>query len=274
MAKKPSSSDSGTRKALIPIALPSDVARPSPIQRIRKWWRDNPDIHYSVTAYTSILFAGAAGWGLLFLMLGGATDPATSSLVPFSWTCLILGGAGCFFLLPEFFAYLSLRDTFEEICALESRTEVIRRRKEAEDAAEALGAMYRSRLLGVYLDLEIKPNRRWRERPKNGAQPISWWSNPRSKISVILPGLDALRKVEIHRALISLTSFLLAIIMFESIFGGFDGSSGSLNDIIIGSSVENHTPPYIDSVSAVIALALSMLLWMTTPAKSIEEDVE
>ena len=207
-------------------------------------------------------------------MLGGATDPATSSLVPFSWMCLIIGGTGCFFLLPEFFAYLSLRDTFEEICALDSRTEVIRRRKEAEDAAEALGAGYRSRLLGVYLNLEIKPNRRWSERPKNNSQPISWWSNPRSKISVILPRLNALRKVEIHRALISLTSFFLTIIVFESIFGGFDGASRSLNDIIIGNPVQSHAPPYIDSVSAVIALALSMLLWMTTPANSIEEDVD
>ena len=197
-------------------------------------------------------------------MLGGATDPATSSLVPFSWTCLIVGGLGCFFLLPEFFAYLSLRDTFEEICALDSRTEVIRRRKEAEDAAEALGAGYRSRLLGVYRNLEIKPNRRWSERPRNITHSISWWSNPRSKISVILPRLNALKKIEIHRALISLTSLLLAIIVFESVFGGFDASSRSLNDMIIGNPVQNHPPPHIDSVSAVIALALAILLWMTT----------
>ncbi|DAC26754.1 MAG TPA: hypothetical protein D7H76_01275, partial [Candidatus Poseidoniales archaeon] len=116
---------------------------------------------------------------------------------------------------------------------------------------------------------------RWSERPpKNSAQSISWWSNPRSKISVILPRLNALRKVEIHRALISLTSLFLAIIVFESIFGGFDGASRSLNDIIIGNPVQSHAPPYIDSVSAVIALALSMLLWMTTPANSIEEDVD
>ena len=214
------------------------------------------------------------GWGLLFLMLGGATDPATSSLVPFSWMCLIIGGTGCFFLLPEFFAYLSLRDTFEEICALDSRTEVIRRRKEAEDAAEALGAGYRSRLLSVYRDLEIKPNRRWSERPTNSTKPISWWSNPRSKISVMLPRLSALNKVEIHRALISITSLSLAIIAFESLFGGLDASSRSLNDMIIGNPVQSHPPPHIDPVSAVIALALTMLLWMTTPAKSIEEDVD
>ena len=207
-------------------------------------------------------------------MLGGATDPATSSLVPFSWTCLIVGGLGCFFLLPELFAYLSLRDTFEEICALDSRTEVIRRRKEAEDAAEALGAGYRSRLLGVYRNLEIKPNRRWSERPRNITHSISWWSNPRSKISIILPRLNALKKIEIHRALISLTSLLLAIIVFESVFGGFDASSRSLNDMIIGNPVQNHPPPHIDSVSAVIALALAILLWMTTPANSIEGDVD
>ncbi|MAV94763.1 MAG: hypothetical protein CMA31_03640 [Euryarchaeota archaeon] len=214
------------------------------------------------------------GWGLLFLMLGGATDPATSSMVPFSWACLIVGGIGCFFLLPEFFAYLSLRDTFEEICALDSRTEVIRRRKEAEDAAEALGAGYRSRLLEVYHNLEIKPNRRWSERPKNSAESVSWWSNPRSKISIILPHLNALKKVETHRALIFLTSFFLILIVFESVFGGLDASSRSLNDMIVGNPVQSHPPPHIDSVSAVIALALSMLLWMTTPARSIEEDVE
>jgi len=62
--------------------------------------------------------------------------------------------------------------------------------------------------------------------------------------------------------------------VFESVFGGLDASSRSLNDMIIGNPAQSYPPPYIDSVSAVIALALSMLLWMTTPANSIEEDVD
>jgi hypothetical protein len=90
----------------------------------------------------------------------------------------------------------------------------------------------------------------------------------------MLPRLSALNKVEIHRALISITSLFLAIIAFESLFGGLDASSRSLNDMIIGNPVQSHPPPHIDPVSAVIALALTMLLWMTTPAKSIEEDVD
>ena len=41
------------------------------------------------------------------------------------------------FLLPEFFLYISLRSTFEQICSQDNRTEIIRRRKELEDAAES-----------------------------------------------------------------------------------------------------------------------------------------
>ena len=117
---------------------PSGERGPIWIQQVlRKWWADNPDLHYPMTAYASIISVGSTMWGLLFIMLGGATDPQASSLVPISWACLILGGVGCFFLLPEFFLYISLRSTFEQICTQDNRTEIIRRRKELEDAAES-----------------------------------------------------------------------------------------------------------------------------------------
>ena len=248
------------------------VARSPSRGKIRSWWKNNPDLHYPITAYSSILLTGALIWGFLFIILGGTTDPETSSLVPFSWACLIIGGLGCFFLLPDFFVYVSLRSSFEEICSLESRTEVIRRSKEVEDAAEALGSGYRSRLLAFYREMEIKPSRRWRESPNTTHKRVTWWSGGNSKLANLLPGLASLKNAKTNKTIITMSAVALTLIIIECITGGANGSSFSVNDALLGKEPSSHPPPHFDPFSSVLILALSILLWLTTPSGRNPED--
>lgn len=250
------------------------MARSKPKGMIRKWWADNPDLQYPITAYASIIFAGSTIWGFLFVLLGGATDPEASSLVPISWGCLIVGGIGSFFLLPEFFYYISLRSTFEEIIQQDSRSEIIRRRKELEDAAELLGSLYRSRVLGVYRQMEIKPNRRWKEAPSRVGTDLTWWSNTDSKLSRILPNLHALKNLSTHRLLILFSGSCVFTLIFESAVGGLDGATTSINDVILGNGGALHPPPHLDPVSGILLIFLTMLLWLTSPAPSELEEFD
>ena len=236
-----------------------------------KWWADNPDLHYPMTAYASIISVGSTMWGLLFIMLGGATDPQASSLVPISWACLILGGLGCFFLLPEFFLYISLRSTFEQICSQDNRTEIIRRRKELEDAAESLGSSYKSRVLGIYQQMEIKPNRRWRVAPSTATSRTKWWANTNSKLSRLLPNLKPLKNQSTHQAIIVVTTISISMLILEASIGGMDGSTTSINDLILGSSEPKYPPPYLDPISGILLTFLTILLWLTSPAPSEKE---
>ena len=50
----------------------------------------------------------------------------------------------------------------EDILSLDARTEIIRRRKEAEEAAEILGPRYQSRLMGLYDDFQIRGGKRFK----------------------------------------------------------------------------------------------------------------
>jgi hypothetical protein len=51
---------------------------------------------------------------------------------------------------------LNQRQTLQDILNLDSRSEVLKRRKEAENAADLLGHKYRARLKGLYEELGIK----------------------------------------------------------------------------------------------------------------------
>lgn len=227
-----------------------------------------------MTAYASIISVGSTMWGLLFIMLGGATDPQASSLVPISWACLILGGVGCFFLLPEFFLYISLRSTFEQICSQDNRTEIIRRRKELEDAAESLGSSYKSRVLGIYRQMEIKPNRRWRVAPSTVTSRRKWWSNTNSKLSQVLPNLKPLKNRSTHQAIIVVTTISISMLILEASIGGMDGLTTSINDLVLGSSEANYPPPYLDPISGILLTFLTMLLWLTSPARPGNEEFD
>ena len=53
-------------------------------------------------------------------------------------------------MVPEFMVYLGHKAALDEILLLDSRPEVLRPRKEAEEAADMLGPGYQSHLVRLY----------------------------------------------------------------------------------------------------------------------------
>tara|TARA_B110000881_G_C18434043_1_gene442419 strand:- start:266 stop:763 length:498 start_codon:yes stop_codon:yes gene_type:complete len=123
----------------------------------RKWWNSQSNNHFQIIGLISFISLASFFWTVTFLfILGGASDSDKSHLVPYHWLGLIASISVLFFVLPELEYFLRQRRTLEDILNLDSRSEVIRSRKEAETAADLLGDRYRARLKGLYEELGIK----------------------------------------------------------------------------------------------------------------------
>ena len=168
-----------------------------------------------------------------------------------SWLGLILGGTLAFWIVPEFFVYLSHKAALDEILLLDSRPEVLRRRKEAEEAADMLGPVYQSHLVRLYNELGIKVGSRFRHIKPAGAKAIesireisedsvekylsrgmkfvesnpndsstysnTWWNTTNSRLSTLLPGAKILRDKDANRTILSLTSISAALLIYNMI---------------------------------------------------------
>ena len=116
-----------------------------------RWWESQSDRHYQIITYSTIISVSSLVWGFVFLfVLDGHSDPEVEHLVPWSWLAFIGGLVVAFYAAPEFGEYWKQQHILEDILLIESRPEILRRRKEAEDAADMLGKSYQSRLMGLY----------------------------------------------------------------------------------------------------------------------------
>ena len=256
-------------------------------------WRDSQtDSQFQIIVYSTILSTAASVWGFLFLfMLGGATDPTQEEyMIPFSWACLIFGGLVAFFVVPEFMHYMSHRAVIEDILSLDSRPEVLRRRKEAEDAADILGKSYQSRLMGLYSEFEIKGGKRYKVpvpssrgasiySDKSLAGRISnWWGTEESRLSMWLPGLQNLEQQNSNRSIIVLSGTSLFLLSWNTFFGIVTGSSGARDHTLdlsayIGGAEEIHQlAPHFDSVSLLLIAFMGTVLWSTMPESALDEE--
>ena len=213
----------------------------------RRWWMGQKDNHFRIVSSLTILSIAATIWGILFLfVLGGTTDDSKEMWVPWSWLGLIVGGSLAFWIVPEFFVYLSHKAALDEILLLDSRPEVLRRRKEAEEAADMLGPVYQSHLVRLYNELGIKVGSRFRHIKPAGARSIesirevsedsvervsepwdeislesnpnnsstysnTWWNTTNSRLSTLLPGAKILRDKDANRTILGLTSISAAL---------------------------------------------------------------
>jgi len=224
-------------------------------------------------------------------MLGGATDPTQEEyMIPFSWALLLFGGLVAFYVVPEFMHYMSHREVIEDILSLDSRPEVLRRRKEAEDAADILGKSYQSRLMGLYSEFEIKGGKRYKvpvPSSRNYSMPSDeslsgrmsyWWGTEESRISTWLPGLRALKQQNSNRAIIVLSVSSLFFLVWNTCFGMVTGSSGSrdhtldLSAYIGGVDEIHHFAPHYDSVSLLLIAFMGSVLWSTMPESALDEE--
>ena len=221
----------------------------------RRWWMGQKDNHFRIVSSLTILSLAATIWGLLFLfVLGGTTDDSKEMWVPWSWLGLIVGGTLAFWIVPEFFVYLGHKAALDEILLLDSRPEVLRRRKEAEEAADMLGPVYQSHLVRLYNELGIKVGSRFRHIKPAGARSIesmteisedsvervsepwdeislesnsndsstysnTWWNTTNSRLSTLLPGAKILRDRDANRTILSLTSISAGLLLYNMIFG-------------------------------------------------------
>ena len=99
--------------------------------RFESWWESKSDSHFQIITYVTIISVALLLWGIIFfIILSGASDPTKSDLGNLTWFGLFFGTLGAFYGLPEFFVYLGERQILEDILALDSRAEILRRRKE------------------------------------------------------------------------------------------------------------------------------------------------
>ena len=248
-----------------------------------QFWANQSDRHFQIITNVSILSVALLVWGIVFLFgLSGASDPSQENVVTLTWIGMLIGAIGTFYVGPEFFYYLEQKQLLDDILLLDSRAEVLRRRKEGEDAAIMLGSKYMSSMRGLLEMHQIPVGKNLSKesaiilRNSNDGDNLSWFNNTNSIISHRLPGLDILRSLFYHRSLILLFLGSLAILVWNTFFG-IATQSGSreytidLTEVISGSSAYYNVAPHYDPVSIILILFFLLLLYTTRPFYDKEE---
>ena len=188
-------------------------------------WESQRGRHFQIVTNVSILSVALLVWGIIFLFgLSGPTDPSKENIVALSWIGMLIGAIGTFYVGPEFFYYLEKKQVLDDILLLDSRAEVLRRRKEGEEAAIMLGEKYMGMMRGLLELHEIPVGKNLTNSPiinshSDANVEGNWWNNSDSALSHKLPGLDLIRELFFHRILILITSFSLIMLFWNTIFG-------------------------------------------------------
>jgi len=128
---------------------------------IKKWWRSKHEFHFQAYTWMTILSLGIALYAFIQLFFLDYAQEASDRMITLSWVGLIGGSIALFFFAPEFFYFYDKKQTLSEILELDSRAEVMRRRKDAERAADLLGKSFQSRLKGLYERMGIDVPKRY-----------------------------------------------------------------------------------------------------------------
>ena len=271
-----------------------DTARLGPFGR---WWESQSDRHFQIIAYSTIISVASLVWGFVFLfVLDGYSDPEVEHLIPWSWLAFIGGLVVAFYAAPEFFVYWGQRQILESILLLDSRPEILRRRKEAEDAADMLGKSYQSRLMGLYRIHNINIGKKYRvesvsplrsapssEGDEMGIQSPSgqsWWDTSNSTLANALPGLHALRQQSVNRSLIAGSITATLLLTTNTLLGLFTSSSGErdhtldLTASIYEQARVYETSPHYDVISLLFIALFAGLLLSTRPQSEPRDEEE
>ena len=128
---------------------------------IKKWWRSKHEYHFQAYTSMTLLFLGITLFTFLQLFFLDFAKEAEDTMITLAWLGLIGGSIALFLVAPEFFYFYDKKQTLSEILDLDSRAEVMRRRKDAELAADLLGKAFQSRLKGLYERLGIRVPKRY-----------------------------------------------------------------------------------------------------------------
>ena len=256
-----------------------------------RWWESQSDRHFQIIAYSTIISVSSLVWGFVFLfVLGGHSDPEVKHLVPWSWLAFVGGLALAFYAAPEFFVYWGQRQILESILLLDSRPEILRRHKEAEDAADMLGKSYQARLMGLYKMHNVNIGKKYRVEPVSPSSLYdptlhteieeveiqsnsgkSWWHTSDSTLSNALPGLHVLRQQSVNRGLIAGSITATLLLTSNTLLGLFTSASGArdhtldLTASIYEQARVYETSPHYDVISLLFIALFAGLLHSTRP---------
>jgi len=128
---------------------------------IKKWWRSKKEFHFQAYTSMTLLSLGITMFSFIQLFFMDFAQEASDNMVTMIWAGLIGGAFALFYVAPEFFYFYDKKQTLTEILALDSRAEVMRRRKDAEIAADLLGKSFQSRLKELYEMMGISIPKRY-----------------------------------------------------------------------------------------------------------------
>ena len=262
-----------------------------------RWWESQSDRHYQIIAYSTIISVSSLVWGFVFLfVLDGHSDPEVEHLVPWSWLAFIGGLVIAFYAAPEFGVYWKQQHILEDILLIESRPEILRRRKEAEDAADMLGKSYQSRLMGLYRMHNINIGKKYKVEsvsplisalsPEGDEIKIqspsrqSWWYTTDSTLANVLPGLHALRKQSVNQGLIVGTFITTLLLVYNTMWGLFTSSSGERDHTLdLTASIYEfdrvyEISPHYDAISILFISMFAGLLLSTRPRSESGDEEE
>lgn len=137
---------------------------------IRNWWRSKREFHFQAYTSMTLLSLGIMLYSFIQLFFMDFAQEASEDMVTLIWVGLIGGAAALFYVAPEFFYFYDKKQNLSEILDLDSRAEVMRRRKEAEIAADLLGKSFQSRLKELYQRLGISVPKRYSALPTSSKE--------------------------------------------------------------------------------------------------------
>jgi hypothetical protein len=122
---------------------------------LKSWWKSKQDMHLRIlsTVFLSCIAIMISSLLQLVLLRGSGTWDDYTTL---SWVLLILASLVAIWVGPEFVHYVGQFNLLNEVLDTTARSEVSRRRSEAETAAALLGTQHVERLNEHLVEVGLK----------------------------------------------------------------------------------------------------------------------
>lgn len=258
---------------------------------MKKWWESKRDQHLIILQTMTMISLAVVIWAIVFfLFMDGATAEGGESLRDLTWVGLVLALFVVVWAGPEYMHYAQNLTILNEILELDSRSEVMRRRKEAEEAAKLLGRVHQAKLIERYDKLHIRTKKLFdtsgvskssEKKASEGDEFLSdWWNCEESMLARALPKMGFLKEPAVHKASILISITGIIALLWNAIHGIARQSVGGARDhtldflaMITGADQKSVAAPHLDLISGIILFALFTILAMTRPAIPAAESV-
>ena len=164
---------------------------------------------------------------------------------------------------------------------LTSRAELGRERKEAEEAAKTLGAIWSARLKAHYIEHGLLRGRSVPEEANQSVPEdfvINWWATDDSRLSRTV-NLEMFREQWFNRSLAFVTVSGFFLQLYNMIWGIATSENGTREntlhiwEFLNGISPGSYAAPYFDDISGwALLLILGSLMWLSFPAPGIRPE--